>query len=73
MAAWSEAVGVTQDFEVSAEELVRTLQRRGIPLASEIGAFVVLVGRGLWLASRLCGAFLLSGPAEFPRDSGRLQ
>jgi len=33
---------VTQEFEVTAEELVRTLQRRGIPLPSEIGAFVVL-------------------------------
>ena len=33
---------MTQEFEVTAEELVRTLQRRGIPLPSEIGAFVVL-------------------------------
>lgn len=33
---------MTRDFEVTAEELVRTLQRRGIPLPSEIGAFVVL-------------------------------
>jgi hypothetical protein len=33
---------LTQDFEVTAEELVRTLQRRGIPLPSEIGAFIVL-------------------------------
>lgn len=42
MVADNEAVGVTRDFEVTAEELVRTLQRRGIPLPSEIGAFVVL-------------------------------
>lgn len=33
---------MTREFEVTAEELVRTLQRRGIPLPSEIGAFVVL-------------------------------
>ena len=33
---------MTREFEVTAEELVRTLQRRGIPLPSEVGAFVVL-------------------------------
>lgn len=33
---------MTQEFEVTAEELVRVLQRRGIPLPSEIGAFIVL-------------------------------
>jgi hypothetical protein len=33
---------VKQEFEVSVEELLRTLQRRGIPLASEMGAFITL-------------------------------
>jgi hypothetical protein len=33
---------VTQEFDVSAEELLRTLKRRGIPLPSEIGAFITL-------------------------------
>lgn len=37
-----EAVRVTQEFEVTTEELLRTLQRRGIPLPSEIGAFITL-------------------------------
>jgi hypothetical protein len=49
---------VTQEFEVTAEELVRTLQRRGIPLPSEIGAFVVLeaceklIGRPVLISTR---------------------
>src|SRR6185312_11385138 len=38
----AKATTMTQEFEVTAEELVRVLQRRGIPLPSEIGAFVVL-------------------------------
>jgi hypothetical protein len=33
---------VKQEFEVSVEELLRTLKRRGIPLASEMGAFITL-------------------------------
>ena len=33
---------MTQEFEVTTEELLRTLQRRGIPLPSEIGAFITL-------------------------------
>ena len=33
---------VKQEFEVSVEELLRTLQRRGIPLPSETGAFITL-------------------------------
>lgn len=33
---------MTQEFDVSAEELLRTLKRRGIPLPSEIGAFITL-------------------------------
>ena len=49
---------MTQEFEVTAEELVRTLQRRGIPLPSEIGAFVVLeaceklIGRPTLISTR---------------------
>jgi hypothetical protein len=33
---------VKQEFEVSVEELLRTLKRRGIPLPSEMGAFITL-------------------------------
>jgi hypothetical protein len=33
---------VKQEFEVSVEELLRTLQRRGVPLPSEMGAFITL-------------------------------
>ena len=33
---------MSQEFEVTTEELLRTLQRRGIPLPSEIGAFITL-------------------------------
>jgi hypothetical protein len=33
---------VRQEFEVSVQELLGTLQRRGIPLASEMGAFITL-------------------------------
>jgi hypothetical protein len=33
---------VKQEFEVSLEELLRILKRRGIPLPSEMGAFITL-------------------------------
>jgi hypothetical protein len=33
---------VKQEFEVSVEELLRTLKRRGVPLPSEMGAFITL-------------------------------
>ncbi|MET0386352.1 MAG: hypothetical protein ABW321_10360 [Polyangiales bacterium] len=38
----SEAVRATQELELSAEALLRALQARGIPLPSEIAAFITL-------------------------------